>query len=114
MGRGAENMATPTHVRVVRGNIAPGQVSALVSAIEEHVIPTLEGVDGFEGAECRIDDAGIACEVAMYFSDCPMGIAEIEEMYADLMAKTLVPEIGAEVQDFRRLRIAYPREIVAD
>jgi hypothetical protein len=43
-----------------------------------------------------------------------MGIAEIDDMYQSLIAKTLVPEIGAAVQDFRRLRIAYPREIVAD
>lgn len=107
-------MATPTHVRVVRGNIAPGQLAALTSAIEQHVLPTLQDVQGFERAELRVDDDGIACEFAMYFSDCPMGIAEIEEMYAALMEKALVPEIGAAVHDFRRLRIAYPREIAAD
>ena len=114
MGRGAENMATPTHVRVVRGNIGAGQLSTLVSAISQDVMPALEDVQGFEGAELRVDDDGIACEFAMYFSDCPMGIAEIEEMYAALMEKALVPEIGAAVHDFRRLRIAYPREIAAD
>jgi hypothetical protein len=107
-------MATPTHVRVVRGNIGAGKLTTLVSAISQDVIPTLEDVQGFEGAELRVDDDGIACEFAMYFSDCPMGIAEIDDMYQSLLAKTLVPEIGAAVQDFRRLRIAYPREIAAD
>jgi len=105
-------MARPTHVRVVRGNIAKGQLSTLVSVIEQQLVPALQAVQGFEAAELRVDDDGIACEFGMYFSDCPMGTAEVEAMYRDLVAKSLVPEIGAEVQDFRRLRIAYPREIV--